>query len=203
MGKAGKVTLKQRRFCRAYALHGVGSQAAREAGYSPKNDRCQAVKLLKMPHIQAMIKEERAKIEEKQTELEVQADTLRTYHEARVRSELAAIAFSRITDICAFNHNGVLVRAGTSLSDSAVAAIAEITQTSNQFGVNVKVKMHPKLPALQMCAQDLGMLVERHEITEKKAKVYAKLVISMLAEEIKDPALLERLALKLEDLEDG
>lgn len=198
MARPLKLTAQMRRFCAAYALHGKGAQAAREAGYSLKNPAGQANILLKKPSIQALIKVEQEKV----AKSELQAKEIETYHEARVRSELAAIAFSRITDVCAFNHNGVLVRQSTGLPDAAIAAIAEITQTVTQYGTNVRVKMHPKLPALQLCAQDLGMLVERHEITEKKAKVYAKLVISMLAQEIKDPVLLERLAGKLEDLED-
>jgi len=203
MAKARKVTLQQRRFCRAYALHGNGAQAARDAGYAVSSARAQAGKLVKMPALKAIIKVERAKFAEKEAEHEAQADTMRTYHEARVRSELAAIAFARITDICSFSGDHVSLNDSSGLTEAAIAAIAEVTQTTTRYGTDVKVKMHPKLPALQLCAQDLGMLIERHEITEKKAKVYAKLVISMLAEEIKDPVVLERLAGKLEDLEDG
>lgn len=127
------------------------TQAAIRAGYSEKTAGSQAHDLLKKPEIQTYI----AKLQEKRS--------LRTQITAdRVLEELAAIAFSNVSDVVQADRNGIVITDLDELPMTVQAAIAEVSSFSRESAegnvtTSTKVKMHDKLGALRPLAQHLGI----------------------------------------------
>lgn len=142
---------KQKRFCEEYIVDLNATQAAIRAGYSEKTAGSQAHDLLKKPEIQTYI----AKLQEKRS--------LRTQITAdRVLEELAAIAFSNVTDAVKADKDGLVITDLDELPLATQAAISEISSITreNMHGetsTTARLKMHDKLGALRPLAQHLGI----------------------------------------------
>lgn len=57
-----KLTERQRRFIDYYIQYGNGAKAAQKAGYSPKNARTEACRLLKHPHVRQALEKQLGKV---------------------------------------------------------------------------------------------------------------------------------------------
>ena len=149
------LTDKQMAFCEEYLVDLNATQAAIRAGYSNKNAKAQANRLLMNPEVQQEIQELKA---QRSRRTEITADF--------VLRQLAAIASAKITDVVnvvnkpAELEDGtpatyacVVVRNTEELTEDQKAAIASIKQTRN----GIEVKMHDKVATLKLIGDHLGM----------------------------------------------
>ena len=74
--------------------------------------------------------------------------------------ELARIAFADVTDAIQIVDGEVTVRDTTELSVGQRAAISSIEKTED----GLKVRMHPKVQALESLAKHFGLLIEKHQL---------------------------------------
>jgi phage terminase small subunit len=160
------LTEKQSRFIDAYLLEPDGTKAAIAAGYSEKSAAVEANRLLKNAKVREALDEARKAI---QGRTGVTAD--------RVIAELAKVGFADIRNLVSWranvvgmteDENGeevlavtnqVALRDSKDLSDEAAASVSEISQTSTGA---IKVKLHPKLPALVKLGEHLGLFRPEH-----------------------------------------
>lgn len=133
---------KQARFVEEYLIDLNATQAAIRAGYSEKTARQQAYQLLGRAHIQDAILEAKQRRTER---TEVTQDA--------VVEELRRIAFSLMTNVASWSDGSVVLKDSADLPEEVVAAVAEINRTASRSGVNVKVKLHSKLKALELLLQ--------------------------------------------------
>lgn len=84
---------------------------------------------------------------------------------SRIIEELGKLAFADVTDIVKVKDGRVIVTDTDQLSPDQRAAIAEISETVNENGRTIKVKMHEKGAALDRLAKVLGMYRDRVELS--------------------------------------
>ena len=157
---------KQLAFCREYCVDINATKAAERAGYSARTAGQTASRLLK-----------NVKILNKINELQNQKAELTSVTAQRVVHELAAIGFSKITDVVEWKDGAVQVKDSASLSPQVQAAIKEvkIIQTEGKVekyvdedgnereevknrSLFVQIKMHGKDRPLEMLATHTGVL---------------------------------------------
>jgi len=147
------LTAKQSHFVLLYSAESNASKAAIGAGYSEKTARTVAARLLAKSGIREAIHEQRDCLVEKQRT--TIAKTIREY---------ARIGFSDIRQL--FDNKGKLLP----LSDwtpgiaGAVQSLEVVTHKNGRSKIN-KIRLYPKVAALDTIAKHLGMLVDRHEVT--------------------------------------
>lgn len=143
-----------------------GAQAAIRAGYSKKTARQTASKLLTKVNILNKI-----------NELQRQKEELTSVSAQRVVHELAAIGFSKITEVVQWKDGKVTIRDSDELSPLVQSAIKEVKIVQNDGEVKkfvdedgveqeeiknrsmfVQVKMHGKDRPLEMLATHTGLL---------------------------------------------
>jgi phage terminase small subunit len=169
--KEAGLTDRQERFCREYLANAMnGEMAAIAAGYSVKRARSQASTLLANRNISQRIDELSAPIV---ASLEMTAE--------EIAQETSRIARSRITQVVKFGPGGVTPLDSDTLSDDAIATVAEVSQTISAEGGSIRVKQHDKLGALKLMAQYRGMLHDKVEVTMPWAKELA----AMTADELR------------------
>jgi len=66
----------------------------------------------------------------------------------RVLKEQMRIGFSRMDHFVTWTENGVKLKQSRDLSEDDLAAVQEIVQTETPGGTKIRVKLHPKQPAL-------------------------------------------------------
>ncbi|HEY9879114.1 MAG TPA: terminase small subunit, partial [Leptolyngbyaceae cyanobacterium] len=71
--------------------------------------------------------------------------------------EFRRVAFANITDVAEWQKGDVQFRASTDISPDVTPAIAEVSSTWTENGRQLKVKMHPKMDALKVLAQHVGL----------------------------------------------
>lgn len=137
---------KAKRFAEEYVVDLNATQAAIRAGYSAKSAYSQAHDLLRKPEVAEAISE-----------------AMRRRSEAtgitasRVLQEIALIAFSDITDIVD-NHTGeLLIKRLSDLPRPVRRLIESVKETPGEFGIARAVKLHPKIPALKLLVDHLGL----------------------------------------------
>lgn len=158
----GRMKLKprQRRFAKEYLIDLNATQAAIRAGYSKNGAGQTGFLLLKNPEIQKLISESRSQVENK---LDISAE--------RIRQEYARVAFSNIRKYGEWDASGrATMKPSTDLSDDETAAISEITVTTTvrddgDIAVVSKMKLAPKLQALEGLCKMQGLFLERHELS--------------------------------------
>lgn len=162
---------RQRAFVDHYSAGGNATQAAIAAGYSPKSARQQGACLCANP---AVIEALRAKRSAALARLEVTEDL--------VLAELAAVAFSNLEDFVTWDESAgsLVVKPSAEIPRQLMAALEsvqdETTTTTNKDDTRSytrhkqKVKLYPKLEALKLLAEYLGL---RDELTPK-ITVYLK-----------------------------
>jgi phage terminase small subunit len=105
-----------------------------------------------------------------EVQVEIQKSMARTAKRAQVDAdrvvlELARVAFATISDVVAWNAEGVITLTPSDALDADVlGAVAEVTEVRSKEGATLRVKMTDKLAALTLLARHLGMLVDRVEV---------------------------------------
>ncbi len=155
------LTAKERRFIEEYLIDLNGTQAAIRAGYSVGAARqIAAVKMTKVV-IRAQID---AALKERSERLRVTQD--------QVIQELKLIGFSRMKTFARWNVSGVSFKDSDELTDEESACILEITETTNQHGGALKLKLHSKVEALRLLGQHIGMF--KGDVEDEEPEEYTR-----------------------------
>lgn len=135
-------------FVAAYCRHFDGAKAIEEAFPGVVSVPSTAAKhMLSRPEIMAAINDIAA---ERRKRYAIDAE--------RVLREFATIGFADIRDVVTWKKGKVTIRDADDLSPEQAAAISEITETVDASGKRtVKVKMHPKVPALEALGKNLRL----------------------------------------------
>jgi phage terminase small subunit len=161
MADAPKLTEKQERFCLEWIVDCNGKKAAIRAGYMPKSAESQASRLLRNAKVRKRIRQLQ---KGRANRLQITAD--------KVMNEYAKLAFSDIANVASWTPKGVEFIPSKHVKKSARATIAEIssetkTRTAEdgaqESTTTLKVKLHPKLPALDKLALHLGITPDNDE----------------------------------------
>jgi phage terminase small subunit len=163
VGTPPKLTERQERFCLEWIVDHNGKQAAIRSGYSPLTAESQASRLLRSVKVRKRIKQlqgGRAK------RLQITAD--------RVMNEYAKIAFSDMGDVASWTPKGVEFIPSKHVKKGARQTIAEIssetktrtTDDGTESTTTLKVKLYPKLPALDKLALHLGISADNADDIE-------------------------------------
>jgi phage terminase small subunit len=139
---------KYRAFATEYLRTMSVAAASRAIGLKEKTLASGGWQYLRKPAIQKIIQEEMSK----------RADAAGVTQE-RVINELAALAFSVITDFVAFDGKVVHLAPSTSLTREQAAAVQSVQSKHSASGLpNVSIKMYDKLKALEILARIKGMV---------------------------------------------
>ena len=137
-----KLTKKQQAFVAEYLVDMNGTQAAIRAGYSPKTAQPQSARLLSNVMVQAAL--EKA-FQKKVGRIEVTVDN--------VVEELRRIGFADVRSVAGVTGGSVVAVNSDDWTPEQAAAVAELADTKE----GVRIKLHPKLPALESLAKHLGL----------------------------------------------
>jgi phage terminase small subunit len=144
---------KEQRFVVEFLKDHNGTQAAKRAGYSAKTARVIAQKLLARPRVQQALQAKMQKVTAK-AELSAQ----------RVLEELKRVALVDPRRFIEWDSTGVRVKASSEISEEDAAALSEIEVKIGEDGaVQVKVKTHSKLDALDKLAKHFRLFKEEPE----------------------------------------
>lgn len=159
---AAGLTEKQKRFCDEYLIDLNATRAYMAAYPSTKKESTASVcaaKLLRNAKVKSYLGK-RKKARQERTEIS----------QDRVLRELAAIAFTDVTDIVSYDHGGhVRIRATDDLEKDKKKIIAGIKE--GQWGT--EVKFYDRLRALELLMKHLGMFDQKDELDreEQKARI--------------------------------
>ena len=157
-GKPPELNPRQSAFVEAFSLNPNATQAAISAGYSPKSARQQGTLLRANPSVIEALRVRRREALER---LEVTEDL--------VLQELAAVAFSNLDDFLQWDAEAgsLVVKPSADIPRHLLAALESVedqtTTSRNKDGSREyerhkqRVKLYPKLPALQLLAEYLGL----------------------------------------------
>lgn len=166
-------TPKQQRFCEEYIKDSNATQAAIRAGFSERNAHKIGSQLLGKTRVFA-------EISRLQKELSV---TTGVEVRALVK-ELAKVAFTNIADILEPGDE-LKVRNLDELTDAQRASILEISETRGKFGVTRKVKLHPKLQAIDMLMKHTGGYVTANELIDRLPEDRLNQLVEEILEKLK------------------
>jgi hypothetical protein len=164
----------------------IASRAAKSAGYSPQYG---AALLRKQYILDAVM--ERISIS---SAVASRATGVTT---EKVLNELSSIGFSRINEMFHWSEEHVGFVPSMELTDEQAAAIQSIKARTMTIFPNgqdseavrketiLEIRLHPKIPALQMIANYLGMLVDRAEHNHR-------LTVEHKVQQMSDDELVER-----------
>ncbi len=152
------LTPKQEAFCQvvAYKPELSYTQAYLEAGYraTAKTARIGASRLLTLPNIEARVRELR---QQRAQRLDIQTDPLvRRAH---------AIALTSLAQVASWGDGELTLKPSADLTEAEAAAIMEVEETSRErldkqgriiLQRKRKIKMHPKLPAIELLLKAAG-----------------------------------------------
>lgn len=146
------LTEKQQKFAETFAETGQVKKSAIEAGYSPNTASQIGQILLQKPHVAMAIRQRR----------ELLAASL-GIEPSDILQEMAAIAFSDISQVCEFDDDGVSLKPSSELSPFVLKGISKVKMTKTKFGNNVHVEMHDKIRALEKLGTFFGLWSEPGE----------------------------------------
>lgn len=147
------LTEKQKRFADEYLIDLNATRAYKVAYPNVKKDTVAATnggRLLRNAEIKEYI-EKRIKERERRTEIT----------QDMVLKELAAIAFTDITEIVNTDGEEVYIKPTATLSNVKKKAISSIKQTKD----GIEIKFHDKEKALEMLGRHLGMFKDKVEVS--------------------------------------
>jgi phage terminase small subunit len=152
---AAELTLRERRFVEEYIIDLNGRQAAIRAGLgkSAKSSTEMASRMRKKATVAAAIS---ALMAERSGVTAVS-----------VVDEIGKIAFAKFSDFARVEGGELVITDTAQLTEEQQACIAEISETIGEHGRTIKIKLHPKLDALDKLMKALGMYKERAEIAHK------------------------------------
>lgn len=140
------LTPKQAMFCREYLVDLCGAAAARRAGYSEETAGSIASQLLDETKIWERIAE---LMEQRNKRVEITADD--------VLLLLKRIAFGDTRRIATWGPDGVTLRDSSELTDDDAPMVAEVSETTSQFGGSIRFKRNDQLRAAELIGKHLGM----------------------------------------------
>jgi phage terminase small subunit len=161
------LSARQRQFVAEYLVDRNGAQAAIRAGYSPNRAKQQANILLKTPVIKSAVAAALAS--------QVKGAVSRA---DRILAELDAIAFSRIDRAMTWGGTRVTLIPSSHIDAPTLAAIAEVSETPGPHGTRLKVKLHPKLPALIKLGEREGLFERADDEGEALTPVAVQLNVA-------------------------
>lgn len=147
------LTVRQQAFVDEYLRDLNATQAAIRAGYSARSAGVDGSQLLNNPRVAAAVAIAKA---ERSARTRLDADL--------VLHELAAIAFSDISEFVSWGPRGVLIRKSLAMPDQARRAIREIKEQVGEHGSSVTIKLHDKVRALELLGKHIALFPERHEV---------------------------------------
>jgi len=155
------LTPRQRRFVAEYLIDSNASQAFLRAGYSPRNSRRAAWRLMRLPAL-------RAAIEAGQQELAAAAKV----SAERVIAEYVRVAFASVDDYLDIREDGSVRLDLEKVPPEKRGAIADVRveeHTSPEGGRSriVRLKLASKLHALDSLSRHLGLFAPRAIATVK------------------------------------
>ncbi|MDR3561243.1 MAG: terminase small subunit [Negativicutes bacterium] len=154
-----KLTVRQQSFVDEYLIDPTnGTQAAIRAGYSPKVAAEVACENLTKSNIREAIDKAMAK-RAKRTGIT----------QDRVLNEIAKMAFVNMADLAEWTPDGVTLKHSEDLSIEDTACVAEVSETKNEWGTAVKIKLHDKKGNLELLGRHLNMFGDKLEVTIKGA----------------------------------
>jgi len=139
-------------FVDAYLVNLNQSEAARKAGYSEKNARQTAVRLMRDARVKALI-DERMKARSERVEID----------QDRVLKEISRVAFGDPRKVMKWGPRGVKLIASSKLTDDEAAMVSETGQTISKDGGSLRLKLNDKLKALELLGRHLGMFRDKLE----------------------------------------
>ncbi len=142
MRTTAKLSGKQQRFVDEYLVDLNATQAAIRAGYSAKTANKVACEYLVKPGIAAEISRR----------VKALCNRYGVTHQ-NVLTELAAIAFSDITDVVQIDRYGVQIEPTANWSEPARRAVQEVNETAH----GIKLKLASKLHALELLGRYLTL----------------------------------------------
>lgn len=156
-----ELTPKQAAFVDEYLVDLNATQAAIRAGYSAATAEQQGSRLLRNVQVAESVQ---AALAERASRTGVTQD--------RVIAELAAIAFSGLTDFATWTEDSVQLINSADLDGDKAKALREIVATTQTFEsesgssqtVRMHVKQHDKLKALELLGRHLGMFKKDVEV---------------------------------------
>jgi phage terminase small subunit len=161
---------RQKAFVIEYARDGNGSRAARNAGYSAKVANRTATKLLSKADIRACVEA-----------IQTWKQTLFVLESHEVIRELGRVASADITDVVTWDGNEITIKPSVALTKDQTAAIYSIKKTKGA----IEVRMHPKLPALELLGKHLGIFIEENSGTTSLEEKLNK-VVDIYMERMRD-----------------
>ncbi len=166
-----RLTRLQARMVEEYVKDFNGIRAYKTAGGKARGaaGRACAAQILSYDHVQAAIRLKQNEMRE-QSGVEVM-DVIR---------ELMRIGFADMKDFAKWSSGTVSMTPSEELDPSLSSAVQEVSETISKIGVStVKVKLHPKLPALKMLGEHLNLFGKEasdDESVEEKAQKIRKAV---------------------------
>jgi len=140
------LTDKQKMFVLEYLVDLNATQAAIRAGYSERTANRIGPQLLVKSCIQEALKKA---MDERSKRVEITADM--------VLKEIAKLGFSNMKQFAKWGPNGVRLIHSDELTEDQAACVAEVSESTTEFGGTVKFKLHDKKGALELLGKHLGM----------------------------------------------
>lgn len=137
---------RQNRFVEEYIIDLSATDAAKRAGYSPKQAGVIGYQLLQKTSIQDAIQ---AAIRARSARTGITAD--------RVVTEIAKVAFGDPRRVMKWGPGGVELIESSQLTDDDAAMIAEVSETRTKDGGSIRLKLNSKLDALEKLARHTGI----------------------------------------------
>jgi len=142
----GKLTSKQRAFVEQYLIDRNATAAYKRAGYVDSDAaHANSARLIANDSIKRAIAKGEAEISER-TKVTVE----------RIEAELALIAVSDMVKFADWTSTGVQFTPRDALEADATRCILEVSETVNESGSNLSIKLHSKLDALKQLAKRHG-----------------------------------------------
>jgi len=156
---------QQKRFVAEFLVDLNAREAYIRAGYSKRSAAPHASRLMKDPEVAEAI-ERAMRMREARTQIT----------QDRVLQELARIAFGDLRRVMNWNAGALSLKDSATLSDDDAAIVAEVAETTTQFGASLRIKTHSKVAALELIGRHLGMFKDKVEVTGNFADIWAGIV---------------------------
>lgn len=137
---------KQQRFVEEYLIDLNATQAAIRAGYSAHTaNRIGSQNLSKLV------------IQDAIALRQVALADANAVTPTRVIEELAHVGFADMTHYMRWGPDGVRLHASDTLTPAQCRAVAEVSETTTEYGGTIRLKLHNKLTALEKLGERLGL----------------------------------------------
>jgi len=154
------LTPKQATFAEEYLVDMNATAAAKRAGYSARTAEWQGPQLLGKPHVQERIQ---SAMRERSARTGITQD--------RVLQEIARVAFADPRSVMSWGPDGVVLCRSETLTDDQAAIVSEVSQTVNESGGSIRLKLNDKLDALEKLAKHVGLYTNAPPMDEERKNI--------------------------------